>query len=95
MRSIIIAGLALAAGATNPALAQDAYVVGITAALTGPPASTYAPAVDAFRIYIDRLNAAGGVNGKKISLIVQDDSAEPLRPLGGRGRVRKERLASQ
>ena len=28
---------------------QDAYMVGLTGALTGPPASTYAPAVDALR----------------------------------------------
>jgi branched-chain amino acid transport system substrate-binding protein len=77
MRSLIVAAAALAAGAFSPALAQDAYVVGITAALTGPPASTYAPAVDALRIYIDGVNAAGGVNGKKINLIIQDDSAEP------------------
>ena len=60
-----------------PALAQDAYVVGLTGALTGPPASTYAPAVEALRIYIDRVNAAGGINGKKVNLILQDDSAEP------------------
>ena len=77
MRSLIVAAAALAAGAFSPALAQDAYVVGITAALTGPPASTYAPAVDALRIYIDRVNAAGGINGKKVNLIIQDDSAEP------------------
>src|SRR5215217_654085 len=68
---------ALAAGLASPALAQDAYVVGITAALTGPPASTYAPAIEALRIYLDRVNAAGGVNGKKITLVIQDDSAEP------------------
>ena len=77
MRSLIVAAAALTAGAFNPALAQDAYVVGITAALTGPPASTYAPAVDALRIYFDRVNAAGGINGKKVNLIIQDDSAEP------------------
>src|SRR5450759_2664593 len=77
MRSLIVAAAALTVGAFNPALAQDAYVVGITAALTGPPASTYAPAVDALRIYIDRVNTAGGINGKKINLIIQDDSAEP------------------
>ena len=76
MRSLIVA-TALATGVFSPALAQDAYVVGITAALTGPPASTYAPAVDALRIYFDRVNAAGGINGKKVNLIVQDDSAEP------------------
>jgi branched-chain amino acid transport system substrate-binding protein len=77
MRSLIVAAAALTVGAFNPALAQDAYVVGITAALTGPPASTYAPAVDALHIYIDRVNAAGGINGKKVNLIIQDDSAEP------------------
>jgi len=83
--SIFIAALTAGAVAwftpgTTTALAQDtqgAYVVGITAALTGPPASTYAPAVDALRIYIDRVNKAGGINGKKINLVIQDDSAEP------------------
>src|SRR5215813_8873178 len=59
------------------AMAQDAYVIGLTGAMTGPPASTYAPAVDALRIYIDRVNAGGGINGKKVSLILQDDSAQP------------------
>lgn len=60
-----------------PAAAQDTYVVGLTGALTGPPSSTYAPAVDALRIYIDRVNTAGGVNGKKIQLILEDDGAQP------------------
>ena len=71
--AIAAAMIAIAA----PAAAQDAYVIGLTGALTGPPASTYAPAVDALRIYVDRVNAAGGVNGKKINLILQDDSAQP------------------
>src|ERR1044072_1711924 len=73
--SIVIAPAAI--GLAGPAIAQDSYVVGLTAALTGPPASTYAPAVDALRIYIDRVNSRGGINGKKVSLILADDSAEP------------------
>ncbi|MBX3552185.1 MAG: ABC transporter substrate-binding protein [Pseudolabrys sp.] len=77
MRSSMILAAGLATALATPALAQDAYVVGITAALTGPPASSYAPAIDALRIYIDRVNKAGGVNGKKINLVIQDDSAEP------------------
>ena len=77
MRPSIVIAAALAAGLPGPALAQDAYVVGITAALTGPPASTYAPAIEALRIYLDRVNAAGGVNGRKVNLVIQDDSAEP------------------
>jgi len=59
-----------------PAAAQD-YVIGVTAALTGPPSSTYAPAVDAMRLFIDRVNAAGGVNGRKIRLVIEDDGAQP------------------
>jgi len=69
--------VAFALALSVPATAQDAYTIGLTGALTGPPASTYAPAVDALRIYVDRVNAAGGVNGKKINLILQDDSAQP------------------
>jgi ABC-type branched-subunit amino acid transport system substrate-binding protein len=63
--------------AGGPAAAQDAYTIGLTGALTGSPASTYAPAVEALRIYLERVNAAGGINGKKVNLILQDDSAEP------------------
>jgi branched-chain amino acid transport system substrate-binding protein len=72
-----LAAAAVAATIAMPALAQDAYVVGLTGALTGPPASTYAPAVEALRIYVERVNAAGGVNSKKVELILHDDSAEP------------------
>ena len=74
--SIVIAAV-LVASLSAPALAEDAYVVGITAALTGPPASTYAPAVEALRLYLERVNAAGGVNGKEIRLLIEDDSAQP------------------
>jgi ABC-type branched-subunit amino acid transport system substrate-binding protein len=67
----------LAWPAAAPAAAQDTYNIGLTGALTGPPASTYAPAIEALRIYLDRVNAAGGIAGKKVNLILQDDSAEP------------------
>ena len=60
-----------------PVFAQDAYLVGVSAAMTGPGAATYAPVVDAMKAYIDHVNAKGGVNGRQIRLIVQDDGAEP------------------
>ncbi|MFZ2092661.1 MAG: ABC transporter substrate-binding protein, partial [Pseudolabrys sp.] len=76
LKRTLLGAIAICAVAV-PAIAQDAYVVGLTGALTGPPSSTYAPAVDALRIYIDRVNAGGGVNGKKIQLILEDDGAQP------------------
>jgi ABC-type branched-subunit amino acid transport system substrate-binding protein len=72
-----LAAAIVAATLAWPASAQDAYTIGLTGALTGPPASTYAPAVEALRIYLERVNAAGGINGKKVNLVLQDDSAEP------------------
>src|SRR5262245_5861108 len=72
-----LAAAAVAAVIAWPVSAQDAYTIGLTGALTGPPASTDAPAVDALRIYLERVNAAGGVNGRKVNLVLQDDSAEP------------------
>jgi len=77
MRLPIITLATLATALFGPALAEDGYVVGVTAALTGPPASTYAPAVEALRIYVDRLNTVGGINGRKINLVIEDDSAQP------------------
>ena len=60
-----------------PAMAQDAYIVGVSGAMTGPSASTNAPPIEGLRLYVDRLNAAGGVGGRKIQLVLQDDQGEP------------------
>jgi branched-chain amino acid transport system substrate-binding protein len=49
----------------------------MSAALTGPGASTVAGAAEGLKLYIDQLNKAGGVNGRQVKLIVQDDQGEP------------------
>jgi len=59
------------------ASAQDAYTVGVTAAMTGPASATQAPVIEMLRIYVDRLNAKGGINGHRINLLIEDDQAEP------------------
>src|SRR4051812_4212965 len=59
--------------------AQNSYVVGVSAAMTGPAAATYAPVVEAMRAYLDHVNSKGGINGKPVQLVVLDDSAEPSR----------------
>jgi branched-chain amino acid transport system substrate-binding protein len=79
MRALMAIAALSAATASEPTLAQEAYVVGVTAALSGRSASGYAPAIEALRIYIDRVNEAGGVNGKKINLVIENDSALPFK----------------
>jgi branched-chain amino acid transport system substrate-binding protein len=75
MRTFLGAVAALAIGV--PAMGQDAYVIGLTGALTGPAAGTTAAPAEAFRVYVDRLNAGGGVSGKQIRLAILDDQGEP------------------
>lgn len=75
----IAAGLGALALAIHPAAAQETLKVGLTGALTGPVAGTYAPAVEGLRLYIDGMNKAGGIDGKTVELLIQDDGAEPSR----------------
>ncbi len=67
----------IAALAAAPALAQDAYVIGVSAAMTGPAAGTYAPVIEAMKAYLDHVNGRGGINGKPVRVVVQDNQAEP------------------
>ena len=76
-----VAGLAL--GGT--ALAQDAYVIGVTAAMTGPQAGILAPVVEMAKAYLDHVNSRGGINGKPVQLIVLDDQGEPSRAASWEG----------
>lgn len=72
------ASIVLAVVASTTALqAQEAYVIGMSTALTGPGASTVAGAAEGLKLYIERLNKAGGINGRKVNLIIQDDQGEP------------------
>jgi len=70
---------ALGAVLAAPAGAQDAYVIGVSAGMTGPAAATYAPVVEAMKAYLDHVNAKGGINGRPIRLVIADDGAEPSR----------------
>jgi branched-chain amino acid transport system substrate-binding protein len=74
---IAVLGAGLALGGT--AGAQDAYVIGVSAGMTGPAAATYAPVIEAMKAYLDHVNANGGINGKPVRLIIADDAAEPSR----------------
>ena len=66
--------------AAGRAAADDsAYQVGVTAALTGPASGSYAPILASMRLYLDRVNKAGGVNGHPVKLIVEDDQGEASR----------------
>ena len=60
---------------SSPAIAQNTIKVGMPMPLSGPAALYGEPAVKGARMFVDEINAAGGVLGKKIELVVRDSKA--------------------
>jgi ABC-type branched-subunit amino acid transport system substrate-binding protein len=75
----IVCTIAVALLPCGTASAQDAYVIGVSAAMTGPVAPNYAPVVEAMKAYLEHVNGRGGVNGKPVRVVVLDDQAQPSR----------------
>lgn len=68
------------AGAFSVAITTSAsaqIVIGQTAGFTGAVAATVKEATDGAKLYIDSVNAKGGVNGQKIELVSLDDKFDP------------------
>jgi urea transport system substrate-binding protein len=75
-----IAALVLAASVAalhGTANAQDTVKVGVLHSLTGTMAISEVTVENATKLAIDEINAAGGVNGKQISPVVEDGASEP------------------
>src|SRR5678815_6034788 len=68
--------LALTLAAPLAAEAQKPIKVGFPMILSGPGALFGDPASKGAQMYVDELNAKGGVLGRKIELIVRDSKAD-------------------
>jgi len=71
----LVAGAALMVSATA-ALAQT-YKIGISAGLTGYAATVDRSWSDGVKLAADAINAKGGIKGRKIEVIVEDNRSEP------------------
>ena len=58
-------------------VSKSTITLGQSVALTGPSSTLGLPFAQGARLYFDRLNAAGGVNGRKVELISIDDAGNP------------------
>jgi branched-chain amino acid transport system substrate-binding protein len=73
------------AGATSPASAQfktqgvsdTEIVVGTHMDLSGPIKSWGIPASNGAKLAVEQINAAGGINGRKLKYILEDDAYDP------------------
>lgn len=65
---------------TAPSYAQATgkpIKVGVVLTLSGPPARAGTREKDGIELVAAKLNAAGGINGRPIQLVIQDDAADP------------------
>lgn len=78
-QTLIVAVLALAGAVVHSqdGVSKTAIVLGQSLALTGPGSSLAQPFHQGAKLYFDNVNAAGGVNGRKIELVTLDDQGNP------------------
>lgn len=82
-----LAGLALAAcggeqqgsttGAAGSATRADPYKVAFTADVTGPASQSFGPVLEGFRLFVNSINAKGGISGHPVQLIAADNRSDP------------------
>ena len=83
LRILLALVAALAVFGVVPIFADDEIKVGEYASLTGGSASFGQSSHNGTAMAIEELNAAGGVLGKKLKLITEDDQSQAGRRLCG------------
>jgi len=71
----VAAAAGLAAALATP-LPADTIRIGSVLSMTGPASFLGEPEAETLELYVERINAAGGVNGDSLELIVYDDGGD-------------------
>ncbi len=67
----------MALSAPTLGFAEDTIKFGVAGAHSGDLASYGLPSINAAELVIEKVNAAGGIDGKKVELLVEDDVCKP------------------
>lgn len=75
----LVAAVALMLTLSAPVatMAGDTIKIGVAGAHSGDLASYGLPTANAVKLVVDQVNANGGINGKKIELMMEDDACKP------------------
>lgn len=77
IRKVTILSMCAALLAALPAAAAETIKVGAILAVTGPAAFLGAPEAKTLEMLVAQVNAAGGIKGMKVELLIKDSSANP------------------
>lgn len=76
-RLVAILAAVVVVGMSGGVLAEDTLKVGVAGAHSGDLASYGLPIAKAAKLVVEEVNAKGGVLGKKVELVVEDDVCKP------------------
>lgn len=74
LRNVLVVLLILASSGT---VAQAQLLIGQTVGVTGAVAATIKESMQGASLYLDAVNAKGGINGEKVEVITLDDQFDP------------------
>jgi len=87
--------VALSSGLASPALAQSGPIkIGYLPALTGPSSSTGVGMTRGTELAVSVINAAGGINGRQIELVVRDTQSDPTKAVNAVAELAQRARAS-
>ncbi len=75
--STLLTVLVAVLGLASPSLAADTIKLGVAGPHSGDLAPYGIPAMKAAQLVVKKVNAAGGVLGKQVELLIQDDQCKP------------------
>jgi branched-chain amino acid transport system substrate-binding protein len=83
-QALASAAAAIATTVAKPAIAaKEPILIGYLPALTGPSSSTGIGINRGVQLAVQEINAAGGIDGRQIELIVRDTQSEPTKAVNG------------
>jgi len=89
------AAAAVASTLAKPAIAaKEPILVGYLPALTGPSSSTGIGINRGVQLAVQEINAAGGIDGRQIELIVRDTQSDPTKAVNGAAELSRAQKVS-
>ena len=83
-QALASAAAVIASSIAKPAIAaKEPIMIGYLPALTGPSSSTGVGINRGVQLAVQEINAAGGIDGRQIELIVRDTQSEPTKAVNG------------
>jgi branched-chain amino acid transport system substrate-binding protein len=94
-QALASAAAAVASTLAKPAIAaKEPILIGYLPALTGPSSSTGIGINRGVQLAVQEINAAGGIDGRQIELIVRDTQSDPMKAVNGAAELSRAQKVS-